>query len=86
MNLVGGLVLGAVLSYVTIYCFWGREGGIANWGYPFVWKSIASASPAYVFDYAARYEDVVFWLGFSVILVEVLAHGVWPWMKAHETL
>jgi len=84
-NLIGGLVLGALLSYVMIYSFWARGGGIGNWGWPFIWKSIASASPGYVFDYPARYEDVVFWLAFSVIVVEIWAHTVWPRLKAMET-
>jgi hypothetical protein len=84
VNLTGGLVLGAVLSYVAVYSFWGREGGIANWGYPFVWKSIASASPAWIFDYPARYEDAVFWLVLSVVAVEVWSHAVWPRLKAME--
>lgn len=85
VNLIGGLVFGAVLSYVAIYSFWGRGGGIGDWGWPFIWKEIASGSPAYVFDYPARYEDVVFWLAFSVIVVEVWAHIVWPRLKARET-
>lgn len=85
VNLVGGLVLGAVLSYVAIYSFYSRGGGIGTWGYPFIWKSIASASPGYVFDYSARYEDAVFWLLLSVVVVEVWSHAVWPRLKAMET-
>ena len=83
--LTGGVVVGAAFSYVAVYTFYGRAGGIADWGFPFVWKSIVSASPASVPDYPARYEDVVFWLAFWVILAEFCSHIVWPWLKAHAT-
>jgi hypothetical protein len=78
--LTGGVVIGAAFSYVAVYAFYGRAGGIADWGFPFVWKSFASASPEYL-DYPARYEDVVFWLVVSVIIVEFLSHEVWPRLK-----
>jgi hypothetical protein len=78
--LTGGMVIGAAFSYVAVYAFYGRAAGIADWGYPFVWKSFASASPEYL-DYPVRYEDVVFWLAFSVLLAEVLSHAVWPRIK-----
>jgi hypothetical protein len=80
--LAGGVVIGATFSYVAVYAFYGRAGGIADWGFPFVWKSFASASPEYL-DYPARYEDVVFWLVVYVIVVEVLSHAVWPRLKIH---
>jgi hypothetical protein len=78
--LTGGVVIGAAFSYVAMYAFYGRAGGIADWGFPFVWKLFASASPEYL-DYAARYEDVVFWLAVSVIIVEFMSHEVWPRLK-----
>ena len=80
--LTSGAIIGAAFSYVAVYAFYGREGGIADWGFPFVWKEIASASPAYVFDYPARYVDVVFWIMVSVIVAEFLSHEVWPRLKA----
>jgi hypothetical protein len=79
-TLTGGVVIGAAFSYVAVYAFYGVAGGQANWGFPFVWKSFVSASPEYL-DYPARYEDVVFWLVVSVIMVEFLSHEVWPRLK-----
>jgi hypothetical protein len=79
--LTSGVVIGVVLSYVAIFAFYGRPAGMADWGFPFVWKSYASASPGYL-DYPARYEDIVFWLAVSVIVVEALSHAVWPRLKA----
>jgi len=46
--------------------------------------TIASASPAWIFDYPARYEDAVFWLALSVVAVEVWSHVVLPRLKAIE--
>ena len=79
--LAGGVAIGAAFSYVAVYAFYGGAGGIGDWGFPFVWKSFASASPEYL-DYPARYEDVVFWLVVSVILAELWSHAVWPRLKA----
>ena len=78
--LAGGVVIGAAFSYVAVYAFYGMAGGIADWGFPFVWKSFVSGSPEYL-DYPARYEDVVFWLVVCVIVVEVLSHAVLPRLK-----
>lgn len=76
-----GAVIGAAFSYVAVYAFYGRAGGIADWGYPFVWKSVASASLGWVFDYPARYEDAAFWTVVSVVVVEFWSHRVWPKLK-----
>lgn len=79
--LASGAVIGVVLSYVSIFAYYGEQAGQGNWGYPFIWKSLTSASPLYL-DYPARYEDVVFWLVVSVIVAEVLSRAVWPRLKA----
>lgn len=81
-TLTAGVVIGAAFSYVAVYAFYGRAGGIADWGYPFVWKTIASASPAYAFDYPARYEDVAFWIVVYVVAAEFWSHRVWPRLKS----
>jgi hypothetical protein len=79
--LTSGVVIGGSLSFVSIFVFYSIPAGTGDWGYPFVWKSIASASPGYL-DYPARYEDVVFWIVVSVILAEFWSHAVWPRLKA----
>lgn len=40
-----------------------------TWGYPFVWRSAASASPLYTYP-LALYEDVAFWAVLSLAFVE----------------
>jgi hypothetical protein len=69
--LAGGVLLGIVLiSITTLNSGVGHPGGSVTWGYPWVWRWAASASPGYT-NLVILYEDVGFWLVLSVALAEL---------------
>jgi hypothetical protein len=55
-------------------------GGFTAWGYPFVWRSVLSASPLFV-NWFALGVDFVFWLALSLAVVEGLSHNPVPYVK-----
>jgi len=69
--LAGGVLLGIVLiSITTLNSGVGHPFGSVTWGYPWVWRWAASASPGYT-NLVVLYEDVGFWLVLSVAVAEV---------------
>ena len=69
--LAGGVLLGIVLiSITTLNSGVGHPFGSVTWGYRWVWRWAASASPGYT-NLVILYEDVGFWLVLSVALAEV---------------
>ena len=67
--LAAGLALGVALVFLTTIRPINHETAWITWGYPFVWRSVASASPLYLHP-LALYEDVAFWLVISLAFVE----------------
>jgi hypothetical protein len=67
--LAAGVALGVALVFVTTIRPINHETAWITWGYPFVWRSVASASPLFL-DQLALYEDIAFWLVVSLAFVE----------------
>jgi hypothetical protein len=67
--LAAGVALGVALVFVTTIRPINHETAWITWGYPFVWRSAASASPLFL-DQLALYEDIAFWLVVSLAFVE----------------
>lgn len=67
--LAAGASLGIVLLFVASLRPIDHQTAWTTWGYPFVWRSAASASPLYTYP-LALYEDVAFWLVLSLAFVE----------------
>ena len=64
-----GVALGIALIFTTSLRPINHETAWITWGYPFVWRSAASASPLYVYP-LALFEDVAFWVALSLTFVE----------------
>ncbi len=64
-----GVALGITLVLATTFRPINHETAWITWGYPFVWRSAASASPLYLYP-LALYEDIAFWLIVSLAFVE----------------
>jgi hypothetical protein len=81
--LTGGAVVGIALFLLSsLHQYYLGYATEVAYGYPFIWRSWASASPLSV-DMSALYEDFVFWLVVSVAVLLVLFQTALPytWRK-----
>jgi hypothetical protein len=78
--LTGGAVIGIASFLLSSFHQYYRADTVVAYGYPFMWRFWASASPLTT-DMSALYEDFVFWLVVSIVVLSVSLQIALPYAR-----